>query len=209
MKLKVSVSFIKSRYDEKETILKINETSADYLHVDLMDGVFVSQNNYSFSDIKYFLEDNKKPLDIHFMYSKPKEYIEKYVSLKPEFITVHLECEENIDELIDYIHSFGIKCGISIKPDTALELLTPYLNKIEQVLVMSVVPGEGGQKFMPSVIPKLIELKNIQSDFIISIDGGINDETIHIVKDYVDMVVSGSFICLNENYEKFIKILKK
>ena len=108
MKLKVSVSFIKSKYNEKETIDHINKTSADFLHVDLMDGVFVPNKNYDFTEIKSFLKDNSKPLDIHFMYAHPKKDIELYSVLKPEFMTIHLEIDEDISDLIDYIHSFNI-----------------------------------------------------------------------------------------------------
>lgn len=206
--MKVSVSFIKSKYNENKTIELINQTSADYLHVDLMDGLFVNNKNYSFEKIRDFLKNNQKPLDIHFMYKNPILEIKKYIELAPEFITIHLECDDNIEDIIDYIHSKNIKCGISIKPSTKVEDLIPYLNKIEQVLIMSVEPGEGGQSFIIDTIQKLKELKNHRKDYIISIDGGINNETIKYVKDYVDMVVAGSYICLSDDFEKNIKILK-
>ncbi len=205
--MKVSVSFIKSKYKEKETIDYINKTSADYIHVDLMDGIFVPSKNYDFKDIKSFLRNNTKHLDIHFMYASPKKDIELYSELKPEYITIHLEIDEDINELIDYIHSFNIKCGLSINPNTDVKELIPYLDKIDLVLIMSVTPGAGGQKFMDSAICKVNYLHSLNKDIIISVDGGINNETVKLIPN-ADMVVSGSYICLSDNYEEKISSLK-
>lgn len=207
MKLKVSVSFIKSKYNEKETIDRINKTSADFLHVDLMDGVFVPHKNYDFAEIKSFLKDNSKTLDIHFMYAHPKKDIELYSALKPEFMTIHLEIDEDISDLIDYIHSFNIKCGLSINPGTDVRKLLPYLDKIDLVLIMSVTPGAGGQKFMESAINKVNFLYNLHKNIIVSVDGGVNNETVKLIPN-ADMVVSGSYICLSDNYEEKIASLK-
>ena len=207
MKLKVSVSFIKSKYNEKETIDHINKTSADFLHVDLMDGVFVPNKNYDFTEIKSFLKDNSKSLDIHFMYAHPKKDIELYSALKPEFMTIHLEIDEDISDLIDYIHSFNIKCGLSINPGTDVRKLLPYLDKIDLVLIMSVTPGAGGQKFMENAINKVDFLHNLHKNIIVSVDGGVNNETVKLIPN-ADMVVSGSYICLSDNYEEKIASLK-
>ena len=125
----------------------------------------------------------------------------------PEFITFHLEATDKVNEMIDMIHSYGIKCGISIKPNTSVKELFPYLDKIELVLIMSVEPGKGGQKFMPIAIDKINELRKLNKNIIISVDGGINDETVGLVN--TDMVVSGSYVCMSDNFEKNIEILKK
>ena len=125
----------------------------------------------------------------------------------PEFITFHLEATDKVNEIIDLIHSYGIKCGISIKPNTSVKELLPYLDKIELVLIMSVEPGKGGQKFMPIAIDKINELRKLNKNIIISVDGGINDETVRMVN--TDMVVSGSYVCMSDNFEKNIEILKK
>ena len=125
----------------------------------------------------------------------------------PKFITFHLEATDKVNEMIDMIHSYGIKCGISIKPNTSVKELLPYLNKIELVLVMSVEPGKGGQKFMPIAIDKINELRKLNKNIIISIDGGINDETVRLVN--TDMVVSGSYVCMSDNFEEKINKLKK
>jgi ribulose-phosphate 3-epimerase len=206
--MKVAVSFIKSKYNEIKTIEKINETDADFLHIDFMDGKFTEEKNYSFNEIYKFLKNNKKPLDVHLMTINPLKYIKDYAYLNTECIIFHLEAVTNVQEVIDTIHSFGIKCGISINPGTPVSKLEPYLNDIEEVLIMSVVPGKGGQKFMPEVLDKITYLKNKKGNYIISIDGGINNETIDLVQD-CDMVVSGSFVCMSDDYQNQINILRK
>ena len=206
MRLKVSVSFIKNKYnDEKKAIEEINYTSADYIHVDIMDGKFVENKNYDINEVSLFLRENVKPLDVHLMCYDLEKYIVEYADLMPEFITFHLEATDKVDEMIDMVHSYGIKCGISIKPDTDVNELLPYLDKIELVLVMSVEPGKGGQKFMPIAIDKINELRKLNRNIIISVDGGINDETVKLVNS--DMVVSGSYVCMSNNYEEKIKQL--
>ncbi len=206
--MKVAVSFIKSNYNEKETIKLIDKTNADYIHVDFMDGKFVENKNYTSKQITDFLKNTTKKLDVHLMAENPRQYIKDYSLLNTEYITFHLEAVKNPDELIDEIHSYGIKCGISIKPNTPVSLIKPYLSKIEQVLVMSVEPGAGGQAFMMEAVEKIKLLKELnQGNYIISVDGGINDQTINYVND-ADMVVSGSFICLTDNYQKQIDKLK-
>lgn len=205
--MKVSVSFIKNKYNnEFETIYDINYTSADYIHVDIMDGKFVDNKNYDINDVVKFLDGNTKPLDVHLMCYDLEKYIVEYADLLPEFITFHLEATDKVNELIDMIHSYGIKCGISIKPDTSVSELSPYLDKIELVLVMSVEPGKGGQKFMPIAIDKITELRKLNKNVIISVDGGINDETVKLVNS--DMVVSGSYVCMSDSFEEAIEKLK-
>ena len=205
--MKVSVSFIKNKYNsEFRTIYDINYTSADYIHVDIMDGKFVDNKNYDINDVVKFLDGNTKPLDVHLMCYDLEKYIVEYADLLPEFITFHLEATDKVNELIDMIHSYGIKCGISIKPDTSVSELIPYLDKIELVLIMSVEPGKGGQKFMPIAIDKINELRELNKNVIISVDGGINDETVKLVNS--DMVVSGSYVCMSDSFEKAIDRLK-
>lgn len=205
--MKVSVSFIKSLYNEKQTIDLINNTSADYLHVDITDGIFVENKNYDYEDIKQFLLTNKKPLDIHLMCHNPSDYIYDYVKLKPNNITFHIETVRNPLRLIEYIHQKGIKCGIAINPETPVKTIIPYINMIDRILIMSVHPGKGGQKFMMECLDKINELSRLKGHFEIEIDGGINSETINLVKQ-VDIVVAGSFICMNEDFEKQISKLK-
>ena len=208
MRLKVSVSFIKNKYnDEKKTIEEINYTSADYIHVDIMDGKFVENKNYDIKDISLFLRENVKPLDVHLMCCDLEKYIVEYADLMPEFITFHLEATDKVNEMIDMIHSYGIKCGISIKPVTSVDELLPYLDNIDLVLVMSVNPGLGGQTFMMESIDKINKLRKLnKGNFKISVDGGINNETIKYVD--VDIAVSGSYVCMSNDFEGAIRNLR-
>lgn len=206
MRLKINVSYIKSKYDLKTTIDKLNYTSCDYIHVDVMDGEFVPNKTVDINELIQAFNENIKPLDVHLMCRDVKKYITLYADLMPEFITFHLEVDEDIDELIDIIHSYNIKCGISIKPETDIEELLPYLDKIELVLIMSVNPGQGGQKFIASSLDKIKKLKKYKRNVLISVDGGINDEVIKKIK--TDMVVSGSFICERNDYEMQINKLR-
>ncbi|MDD4187683.1 MAG: ribulose-phosphate 3-epimerase [Bacilli bacterium] len=205
--MKISVSFIKSKYNEKETIKLIDKTDADYLHVDIMDGKFVEQKNYSFKEIKRLVKYSTKKLDVHLMCENPSKYIKDYALLNTQYLTFHFEAVKNPNEIINEIHSYGIKCGISIKPSTLVESLKPYINNIEQVLVMSVEPGKGGQEFMSDIAFKIDQLQEMNSNFIVSVDGGINNETINHVKN-ADMVVSGSYVCLSDNYQEKIDNLR-
>lgn len=209
--MKVSVSFIKSNYNEEETINKINQTDCDYLHVDVMDGNFVENKNFTFQEFLEWQKENKKTLDVHLMCSNPKKYIKEYVNLNTEYITIHAEIERDLKELLSLIHSYGVNAGLSIKPNTPVSKIMNYIYDVEQILIMSVEPGKGGQDFMDSVVDKILELKKIREenglDFIISIDGGINDQTINKVKD-CDMVVSGSYICMSENYQEQVDKLR-
>ena len=209
--MKVSVSFIKSKYNEEETINKVNKTDCDYLHVDVMDGNFVENKNFTFQEFLEWQKENKKTLDVHLMCSNPKKYIKEYVNLNTEYITIHAEIERDLKELLSLIHSYGVNAGLSIKPNTPVSKIMNYIYDVEQILIMSVEPGKGGQDFMDSVVDKILELKKIREenglDFIISIDGGINDQTINKVKD-CDMVVSGSYICMSENYQEQVDKLR-
>ena len=207
--MKVAVSFIKSIHNEKDTIKLINETTADYIHVDLMDGKFTENKNYTFSEIQNILKNSTKELDVHLMVENPLKYIKDFALLNTAYITFHLEAVKDIDTVINEIHSYGIRCGISIKPETSVDKLKPYLNKIEQVLIMSVEPGKGGQEFIFDMTQKINSLSLIENrNFIISVDGGINNETINHVQN-ADMVVSGSYICLSNNYQNQIDMLKR
>ena len=205
--MEVSVSFLKTRLTPQETISELNWTSCDYLHIDVMDGVFVDNETMHIDEITLLLRENIKPLDVHLMCSDLKKYIPLYADLMPKYITFHLEAVDNVDEIINYIHSYGIKCGISIKPETSVDELLPYLDNIDLVLVMSVNPGLGGQTFMMESIDKINKLRKLnKGNFKISVDGGINNETIKYVD--VDIAVSGSYVCMSNDFEGAIRNLR-
>lgn len=210
--MKVSVSFLKSNKRKDETIRKIEKTTADFIHVDLMDGIYAGENNIDMERLDCLLWNSKKPLDIHLMVKKPLELIKEIVYLKPTYVTIQIDVDDDIDKIISYLKKKGIKVGIALNPNQDYKLLDQYINKIDQLLIMSVIPGLGGQKFMLNVLPKIKKMKNIKKlndyKYIISVDGGINENTIDLVKEQVDMVVSGSFVCCSENYQKQIDKLK-
>ena len=209
--MKVSVSFLSSKLNTKETIKKIDNSIADYIHIDLMDGKFVKNKNFTPSKINELLKDTTKPLDVHLMVDKPLNYLDIFAYLNTEYLTFHFEAVKNPIEIINQIKKLGIKVGMSIKPNTTIKEIAPYLEHLDLVLVMSVEPGEGGQEFMTSILPKITELNNLKTkyNFIISVDGGINDQTSILVKEAgADLLVSGSFVWNQDNYDKQINILK-
>lgn len=211
--MKVSVSYLSSIFDKKNTIRLIDKSSADFIHVDLMDGKFVPKNNFEIKNVLNDLKDTKKPLDIHLMVLNPKRYIDDLSKLNPEYITIHLE-SNNIEETIKLIKSKNIKVGISIKPNTDISYLEPYYNEIDLILVMTVEPGAGGQRFLFDMLKKIEDLNNIRNSngykYLISVDGGINEYTAYKVKKSGgDILVSGSFICHHEDFDERINLLRK
>ena len=209
--MEVSVSYLSSKYSREETIRLIEATDADYIHVDLMDGGFAPHKNFTIPEVLELLSGHVKPLDIHLMVFDPIIYIEELAKLKPKYITFHVEATKDIVKTIEEIKKRDIRVGLSIKPNTDLYELMPYLSLVDLVLIMSVEPGEGGQEFIPNSVFRLQELLKIREEnhltFKIEMDGGINQDTIKLVKD-LDIVVSGSFICKSNDYQSKINELK-
>lgn len=206
--MKVSVSVLKE-YDRLiSAVKKVNESNADFLHVDVMDGEFVNNKKFPLEVVRDVKQISTKPLDVHLMV-KSHELIKEYAKLEPNYLTFHVEVIEDYS-LIDYVKSLGIKVGLAINPETDIKHLMPYVDDIDLVLFMSVTPGEGGQEFKEEVVDKIKEFKKVApSDLIISIDGGVNDKTVSLCK-YAgcDMLVAGSFVTNSENYEEKIKKLR-
>lgn len=209
--MRISVSYLSSKYSKEETVRLIEKSSADYIHVDLMDGGFVPKKNFELSEVLTLLQHHAKPLDIHLMVFDPIIYIEDLAKLKPEYITFHIESTKDIVKTIEQIKRNNIKVGITLKPNTSILELMPYLCLVDLVLIMSVEPGEGGQSFLPESTARLQELIQIRQEnnlnFNISMDGGINDNTINLVKE-LDIAVSGSYVCKSSNYEERIANLR-
>lgn len=207
--MKVAVSILSEKENYKEAINKLNMTDADFLHLDIMDGSFTESISFNIDESKEICSLSNKKLDVHIMSTNLDTIIDEYIILKPNNITFHIE-NKVIDKYIKKIKDSGIKVGLAINPDTNIDIILPYLDKIDIILVMSVVPGKGGQKFMKEIIPKLEKLRELQKDYSyeIEIDGGINDDTIFLVKDYVDIIVSGSYITNSINYQDSINNLR-
>lgn len=209
--MQISVSYLSSYYSKEKTIMMLENTSADYIHVDLMDGGFVPNRNFTIPEVLKLLKNHEKPLDVHLMTFDPLIYIEDLKELKPEYITFHLEATKDIVKTIELIKRNNIKVGISIKPATNILELMPYFALVDLVLLMSVEPGAGGQSFIYHIADKFQELKQIRTEnnlnFKIAMDGGLNEDTIKLVKD-LDIAIIGSFICKSNNYESRIKSIK-
>ncbi|MBE6160619.1 MAG: ribulose-phosphate 3-epimerase [Firmicutes bacterium] len=212
--MKISVSYLSSIFDKKSTINLIDNSNADYIHVDLMDGKFVPKNNFNVREVINDLKDTNKPLDIHLMTFEPEKYVDELSTLNPARITFHLESNTNIEKTIKLIKSKGIEVGIAIKPNTDIMYLDNYLNDIDIILVMSVEPGAGGQRFMFDMIDKIEDLNDLRYNknylYKISVDGGINEYTaLKCHKAGADIVVSGSYVCHHENFNAQINNLKR
>ncbi len=205
--MKISASFLSIKNDLKENIEKLDKTTIDYLHLDIMDGKFVNNTTYNIDEIIYLLKNTIKPKDVHLMVSDVLKYIDDFKSINPEYITFHLEAVSNPNKIITYLKENKIKVGLALKPKTKVETILPYLSQIDLVLVMSVEPGYGGQKFISDIIPKIELLKELKAqnnyNYVIEVDGGINIETIKQIKG-ADIVVVGSYITDSEDYQKQI-----
>jgi len=202
----ISVSYLKSKFEKKETIKLINESNADFIHVDLMDGLYVENKNFTIEEVIKDLLDTTKSLDIHLMVNNPIIYIDELAKLKPSIITFHLDSTDNPKEVIELIKDYNIKVGIAINPSDDINILDDYYELIDYVLIMSVHPGLGGQSFIPSVLDKVKYLED--KNLLIGIDGGINDHSIKLLNGYkIDIIISGSFICMSDDYNKQIDLL--
>lgn len=205
--MKISVSTL-NLIKEESNLLLLDSTNIDYLHIDIMDNYFVPNYISQFDFINKSLTKLTKPLDIHLMVNDVKGYIDLYSTLLPEYLTFHLE-NGNVIETINYIKSKNIKVGLSIKPDTDIVELMPYLDLIDLVLVMSVEPGYGGQPFIEEVVLKIKKLKELQNKYkyVIEVDGGITQTNLDLVKES-DIIVVGSFITKSDNYQEKVNIIK-
>lgn len=209
--MRITVSFLKSKMDSKSTIKAIEATDADYIHVDVMDGKFVDRETLSIDECLELLGETHRSLDVHLMVEKPLQYIEALAHLPISFLTIHVELGEYVDGLIERIHELGIRAGLAINPETNIDELNPYLERIDYIIVMGVNPGYGGQELIPSTIDKVSKLKHLRDDncyhYLICLDGGVNLDTRKLLDD-ADVLVSGSFICMSDNYQKAIDELR-
>ncbi len=216
---KISTSILGVKEENSiKTFYDLEVAKTDYYHIDVMDGKFVEQNTekkmYTYTnEIKQM---SNLPLDIHLMVENVKENIDRYLPFEPEIITFHLEACENKEEVkrhIKYLQENGVKCGISIKPQTPVEEIYEFLPYMYLCLVMTVEPGKGGQKLIPETVEKVSKLKqyieNNNLDTFIEVDGGINIETVDKVKEAgADILVAGSAIISANDYKEAISKLK-
>lgn len=205
--IKISTSILSSK-NRKESIKLLNKTNCDYIHIDVMDNKFVPNYQFSLEEINEMLSLSTKKIDIHLMVEDPLNYINKISNNNIEYITIHYEINKNIDNIIKIIKNKGYKAGLAIKPNTNIEEINTYINKIDMLLIMSVEPGFGGQAFIPNTIEKINQAKKINKDLTIEVDGGINDKTIKNINNISNIAVVGSYIINQNDYNKAINNLK-
>ena len=209
--MEISTSILNSS-DRIESVIELNRTNNSYIHIDVMDGKFVSDTQFSIKEIGAVNLVTKYPMDVHLMVNDPLKYINELENMNISYITFHLEVKKDIKKIIDKIKELGYKVGISIKPNTDVQELVPYLKDVDMVLIMSVEPGLGGQKFLNSTLKKIRDLKKIINkegySIKIEVDGGINDATIKKL-DGVDIAVVGSYIVKSDNYYNSVNGLLK
>lgn len=192
-------------------IEKVENAGADWLHVDVMDGHFVPNITVGIPVVKSIKKIAKIPLDVHLMIENPMDYIPRFIDAGADIVTVHYEaCSELLDAIIDYVKIRGSKIGVSIKPATPPIVLNKYLDKLDLALVMTVEPGFGGQKFIEEAAYKVEYIRNkVPQDFIVQVDGGINDKTAAICKYLgANSLVAGNYIYKANDIKAAIESLR-
>lgn len=193
----------------------IEVNGADWVHVDVMDGVFVPNISIGIPVVKSLRKVTGMPLDVHLMITRPIRYIEEFARAGADWITFHIEADSQENNLacLEKIHAMGCKAGISVKPGTPAEAVRPYLGKCEMILVMTVEPGFGGQKFMTDMMPKLSAIRDMLQtaglECRLQVDGGVDSVTAPIVKENgADVLVAGSAYFKAPDRSAFVKLLK-
>ena len=209
----ISPSILSADFANLEQDIKlVQKFGADWIHVDVMDGHFVPNITIGVPVVASLRKVTDLPLDVHLMIENPKKYVEPFAKAGADILTFHYEAvngDDEIIELIKYIKIFGIRAGISIKPKTPPEKVFKFLPMLDLVLVMTVEPGFGGQSFMSDCAKKIKLLRDENKDIIIQVDGGINDKTGKICKDYgANSLVAGNYIYKSPDIKEAIRLLK-
>lgn len=210
----VSPSLLSANFANlQKDIEMINESDADFLHLDIMDGVFVPNISFGFPVMEAVSKICKKPLDVHLMIVEPQKWVNQVKGIGAEYMNVHLEASLHLDRTINSIKEAGMKAAVTLNPATPVSLLVDIITEVDMVLLMSVNPGFGGQSFIKNTIKKVRELKKLikesGSKALIEVDGGVNELTGEMLADAgADILVAGNYIFKSENPKERIKILK-
>ncbi|MBT2725964.1 ribulose-phosphate 3-epimerase [Bacillus sp. ISL-75] len=212
--VKIAPSILSADFSKLgEEIIAVEKGGADYIHVDVMDGHFVPNITIGPLIVEAIRPITKLPLDVHLMIENPDQYIEAFAKAGADFITVHVEACRHLHRTVQNIKSFGIKAGVVLNPATPVESIQHIIGEIDMVLLMSVNPGFGGQKFIPEVLPKIRKVKEMAEqkglDIEIEIDGGVNSETAKLCMEAgANVLVAGSAIYNEEDYAKAISQIR-
>lgn len=196
----ISPSILSANFaDLRKDMEQINKSEADWVHVDIMDGVFVPNISFGFPVLKYVAELTQKPLDVHLMIVQPEKFIKEVKELGSMMMNVHYEACTHLHRVVQQIKDAGMKAGVTLNPATPVSVLSEIVNDVDMVLLMSVNPGFGGQKFIPNTLNKVRELRELldkkQSEALIQIDGGVNLQTgKQLVEAGADVLVAGNAV---------------
>ncbi|BDB02339.1 ribulose-phosphate 3-epimerase [Clostridium botulinum] len=213
--VKIAPSILSADFSKLgEDIKNLDKYGADVIHIDVMDGRFVPNISFGIPIIKSIRNLTDKPFDVHLMIEEPSKYIEDFANAGADIISVHYEADKHIDRTINYIKSLGIKAAVALNPGTSVSCIKDLIPSLDMVLIMSVNPGFGGQKYIQYASEKIKEVKALSEknnkDLIIEVDGGITKDNIkEIANCGADLLVAGSAVFKNGEIEKNIKVLRE
>ncbi|URZ16153.1 ribulose-phosphate 3-epimerase [Clostridium felsineum] len=196
-----------------EEIKKLDEAGADVIHIDIMDGNFVPNISFGLPVVRDIRKYTKLPFDVHLMIEEPSKYVEQFAKIGADIISIHYEADKHIDRTLNYIKSLGVKAAVAINPGTPTTVLRDLMNIADMVVIMSVNPGFGGQKYIDYSYDKIREIRSyadkLGRDILIEVDGGVDKDNIKKVKDAgANIIVAGSAVFKNGDIKKNIELLK-
>ena len=213
--VKIAPSILSADFSKLgEEVIKLHDAGADFIHIDVMDGEFVPNISFGMPVIKAIRNKTDKVFDVHLMINNPQRYIDDFIEAGADIITLHYEAERHLDRAIQYIKSKGVKAAVALNPATPTMVLKDIIANLDMVLIMSVNPGFGGQKFIPYSLDKIKEVKEMaikanNPDILIQVDGGVDRSNVKgVIEAGANVIVAGSAVFGDGNIEENIKALR-